>query len=265
MFESAPTGTTEQNITMEPEQRGTDQVCELAAPSVAEGILVECEGNIGHSALVGSLGTSAPPGSDIVTPPLRTCGPAAALWPSTPSATASSALPQDLPPPSVAPTPPLPSRSLLPPRGGRRCGSVAVAQAIGVPLRHRLSGCAVGSTFHVIVASSHPHGGVIDNIAMATPLAVAWIGHHLPLLKAPPWLTPPSSPPWTLVFRLLPVGRPPPEPPPTSSAHFFTSSSSSPLLYGTRMCLPGGGVITPSRHMNFQFCFFSSVTCAPLF
>ncbi|ROL45250.1 Lovastatin nonaketide synthase [Anabarilius grahami] len=46
---------------------------------------------IRHSALPGSLGKSAPPGSDIAP---RTCGPFAALWPYTPSAAASFAFPQ---------------------------------------------------------------------------------------------------------------------------------------------------------------------------
>ncbi|ROL55154.1 hypothetical protein DPX16_5439 [Anabarilius grahami] len=277
-FEPAPTRATEQDIATEPEQRGTDQVCEPAVPSVAEGILVEYEGmevsptqppateiwplpaslshhlfknvlglsfselfstlqtplssatpaiqssmspispsvspsplsgrvpprdcweppppgreepgvpppaselftpprpldlaptptflppsssasTIGHSASLGSLGTSAPPGSDIATPLQRTYGPVAALWPSTPSATASSALPQAPPPPSVAPAPPLTSGYPLPPRGGRRCGSVAVAQVIGVTSSLRRSGCMVGS-YVVIAAADRPHGGV---------------------------------------------------------------------------------------------------------
>lgn len=61
----------------------------------------------GHSASLGSLGTSAPPVSDIATPPLQTCRPSAALWPSTPSAAARSALPHAPTPPSVTPAPPL--------------------------------------------------------------------------------------------------------------------------------------------------------------
>ncbi|ROJ25421.1 hypothetical protein DPX16_3586 [Anabarilius grahami] len=112
---------------------------------------------IEHSDSPGSLGTSAPPGSDVAKPPLRTCGPYAALRPSTPSTLASSALPQAPPPPSVTPARPLLSGSPPSPQS-HRCGFVAAAQApttFDVTLDHRL-GCALGHFHLATPTSSNP-------------------------------------------------------------------------------------------------------------
>ncbi|ROL53905.1 hypothetical protein DPX16_19591 [Anabarilius grahami] len=274
MFEPAPTGATEQNITTEPEQRGTDQVCEPAAPSVAEGILVEYEGMESPATPVTQPSLSPispsvsppsslsgvdpprdcweppppgreepvapPPASELSTPPrpvdlastpmlfppsssAGTIGHSASLGSLGTSAPPGSALPQAPPPPSVAPAPPLPSGSLLPPRGviaaalsrsPRPSGSLRVivspaawwappsmsSSPLVIPMV-----ASVTTSPWLLLPAPPPWG---------TVLAVAWMGLHLPLLKAPPWLTPPAAPPWTFVFQLLPVGRPPPEPTP---------------------------------------------------
>ncbi|ROL52762.1 hypothetical protein DPX16_21188 [Anabarilius grahami] len=71
---------------------------------------------ISHLASPGSLGLSALPRSDLATPTLRTCGPSAALWPSTSSALASSTFPESSPPPSVTPAQPLATGSLPSPQ-----------------------------------------------------------------------------------------------------------------------------------------------------
>lgn len=44
MLEPVPLSTTEDHITMEPEQCAPDQVCELAMSSIAEGVLVDFKG-----------------------------------------------------------------------------------------------------------------------------------------------------------------------------------------------------------------------------
>lgn len=67
--------------------------------------------------MLSSLRPSASPVSDIVMFPPWTCEPSTAHRPFTPLASASSALPQAPPPPSVTSAPPPPSGSLLPPRG----------------------------------------------------------------------------------------------------------------------------------------------------
>lgn len=124
---------------------------------------------------------------------------------------------------------------------------------------------AVGSHSNVIalVASgqSPPWLLPLSVPTWSTVLAVAWAPAIMLLLKASPWLSPPSSPPSTLQFSLLPVSFPPPEHPPVSSAvvpslhHPFTSSSSSPPCHhGVRTHLPGGGVLSHcNKHMDFYF------------
>ncbi|ROL45369.1 hypothetical protein DPX16_4710 [Anabarilius grahami] len=368
-FEPAPTRATEQDIATEPEQRGTDQVCEPAVPSVAEGILVEYEGmevsptqppateseflvnsgdifsdleevnmqpvvlqslappslplppplqkifgtlsfselfstlqtplssatpaiqsslspispsvspsplsgrvpprdcwepphpgreepgvpppaselftpprpvdlaptptllppsssasTIGHSVSLGSLGTSALPGSDIATPLQRTYGPVAALWPSTPSATASSALPQAPPPPSVAPAPPLPSGYPLPPRGviaaapSRSPRSSGSLRVFGVPAAWWAPTLSSPLPIVPMVAYRTTSPRLLPSTTppWAAVLAVYWMVLLLPLFKASLWTPSPASP-WTPAPRLLPGNRPPPEPPPTPS------------------------------------------------
>ncbi|XP_067298901.1 uncharacterized protein [Pseudorasbora parva] len=127
---------------------------------------------IGHSTSQGSLGRSAPPGSDIAITPLRTCGLFAALRPSTPSASASSAFCQVSPLPSIAPTPPLSSGSLLPPQG-----VVVEAQSqlpgSSVPL-HLIGSQRGGRHLH-----HHPlrSGDVVHHSTMAPPSCNAALGH----------------------------------------------------------------------------------------
>ncbi|ROL18765.1 hypothetical protein DPX16_7076 [Anabarilius grahami] len=147
----------------------------------------------------------------------QTYGPFAALWPSTRSAAASSALPQAPPPPSVAPAQPQPSGSLLPPRG-------VIAAA---PSRSSVSCRSIGSL--ATWWAPHPTSTSPPDIAMmsssclppwllppgmppwSSALVVHW-GTIIPsLFKATLWITRP----WTLMFCPLWVGRPPPEPPPS--------------------------------------------------
>ncbi|XP_051734632.1 uncharacterized protein si:ch73-321d9.2 isoform X1 [Ctenopharyngodon idella] len=165
---------------------------------------------IEHSDSPGSLGTLAPPGSDVAKPPLRTCGPYAALRPSTPSASASSALPQAPPPPSVAPARPLPSGSLPPPR---RVVAVASSRSPrSSAFHHRLGLPSARSTPPWIIA-----------------LAELWVTSTWPLLSPP-------IPPWSSSSIHLPASgfypwphpRPPPKPPPFS-------------FHGVRTRLFGGG------------------------
>ncbi|ROL54155.1 hypothetical protein DPX16_10578 [Anabarilius grahami] len=182
------------------------------------------EWTIGLSTTPDSLSTSAPPGSDIASPPLRTYGPSAALWSSPPSTTACSVFAlsrsnasSDLWIPSSI-------------SGGRHCGSVAAAWILTISTPPQLVGCAVGSIL-ALVAYGHPHGGPHQALPWLLPpskplwgttLAVAWKYILQPLLKAITWMSPPSAPPWTPGFRLLPVNRPPP-----TSARFTITSPTS--------------------------------------
>ncbi|ROL50984.1 hypothetical protein DPX16_14515 [Anabarilius grahami] len=190
------------------------------------------EWTIGHLASPDSLGTSAPPRSDIASPPLRTVRCSPVLHP---SAKSCSALPQASPPPSVAPTRPQTSGSL--PRSQEVVAAAPSRPAGSSPSLHHLGSSAAQwapsspSSYPVIpmaaLISVPPWLLPPSTPPWGTTLAVAWMNIQQPLLKAITWLSPPSSPPWTLVFHLLPVSRPPPEPPPASSARFTITSSTS--------------------------------------
>lgn len=183
-------------------------------------------------------------------PPLQTCGPSAALRPSTPLAMAGSA--------TLLSHSSSQSGLWIPPyiSGDRRYGSVSSAWTLCIAPPPRPSVCTVGSTSILVVASGHPPGGLCFHHALAPPSSNAAMecslgcGLGLHLLKSPSWSSPPAPP--LVLFVVLPVVHPPPEPPPASlcwraclspSLHHFlillTASFFS--LYGVRSHLPGGG------------------------
>ncbi|KAI2642998.1 Unconventional myosin-XV [Labeo rohita] len=95
-------------------------------------------------------------------------------------------------------------------------------------------------------------------------MAAVWVSPgsscSSPLLS-PPWLLPPSSPPWNIPsspwtpsFALLPGVRPPPKPPP-KTLYILLS-----LFVGTRTRLPGGGGnVTP---LDFLVGFSHNLPCS---
>lgn len=93
------------------------------------------------SAPLDSLGPSAPPGSDIGITSLRTCGPFATLWPSTPTPLFDFGFAQATPRPSIVPAPPQPYGTLFPSRWGRCCSSVVDSGTVSITPLFRLSVC----------------------------------------------------------------------------------------------------------------------------
>ncbi|XP_048040802.1 protein enabled homolog [Megalobrama amblycephala] len=210
---------------------------------------------IEHSDSPGSLGTSAPPGSDVAKPPLRTCGPYAALWPSTPSASASSALPQAPPPPSFAPARPLLSTFAS---ESRHCGFVAAAQVIGIPSPPRTSVCAGiphSKAPSPLVISTNPPSRLLPPLTSpwVIALAVLWVTSTWPLL-------PPPIPPWSLSSIHLPVSSscpwPHPHPPPKPPPFLLPRREDTPFRRG--------GVMSQSSFSFslWTFCLHSMVTCS---
>ncbi|XP_067296479.1 uncharacterized protein [Pseudorasbora parva] len=189
-WQDVPTADGEKTSAAKPEGNPSDQVCEATDPS--EGVLVEFKGRemspahppatetrtIGHSASQGSLGALASPGSDVAMPPPQTCEPFAALWHSTPSASASSAFPQASPPPSVAPAPPLASGSLLPPRG------VVVETPSRLP-RSSVSLHPIGLPSTRWASSSSSSPSVVPKVTSDV---------------TPPGFHPPATPPWGILL-----------------------------------------------------------------
>ncbi|ROL23550.1 hypothetical protein DPX16_18818 [Anabarilius grahami] len=155
-------------------------------------------GTFEPSASRSCLRPSASPGSDVILPTQRTCGPSVALRPSTPTAPASPALPQAPPPPSVTPATPQPP-------------SVTPATPRMV----------------VAVAPSQPTGSSASNHSICLP-STPWVPHPSPwppslvpkvaLRPSPPWLLPSASPPmsiilvgdWASIRLILQLHRPPP-------------------------------------------------------
>ncbi|ROL42805.1 hypothetical protein DPX16_8551 [Anabarilius grahami] len=182
-------------------------------------------GTFEPSAARSCLGSSTSPGSDVTPPMQRTYGPSVALRPSTPTAPASSALPQASSPPSVAPATPQPSGSLHPPR------------------------------MVVAVAPSRSPGSSSSSRSICRP-SVPWVPLPSPRLPSfvpkvaprhsPPWLLPSALPPpmysilvgdWASIRLILQLHRPPPEPPP---AYPFGCSS----MARGRALPEGGSTVT---------------------
>ncbi|KAI2656688.1 ATP-dependent helicase brm [Labeo rohita] len=152
----------------------------------------------------------------------------------------------------------------------RALGSTLALRILCVTQDHRLSVSTSGSTTTCSASVGPPHGVVSPSSTMAPPSIGSTVGlHHgsscsSPLLS-PPWLLPPSSPPWTIPsppwtpsFALLPGVRPMPKPPPKTLYILFS------LFVSARTRLPGGGGnVTPldflvgfSHHFPLQLCMF---------
>ncbi|ROL40712.1 hypothetical protein DPX16_9706 [Anabarilius grahami] len=246
MQEPATSGTTEHNIATETEPSVSDQVCESAV-TIAEGDSVEDEGS-DHRAF-GS--TELPRSCDSAWVSHRLHF-ATFLRPSTPTAPLGSTFSQTLPRPSVVPAPPLPSGTLLLPRGAvartssrtqRSSASLRSFGSLSSPKDPSTSAALLPRLPKVVWSNSPPR-----LLPPATPpwvavLAVAWSYIWTPLLKATTWTSPPPAPPWILAppwtpaLCLLPDSRPPPEPPPTLSAPSLLLSLST----ARGRAFPGGG------------------------
>ncbi|XDV15930.1 hypothetical protein PO909_015862 [Leuciscus waleckii] len=188
-------------------QLAPDQVCVPAELSIAKGVMVAFEGSDvspPHLEVRPVAQTPAP----ALLPPLTSlhlrCGLTDCLLLSGPPPL----------PPSVAPTPPQTSR---PPPRSREVVAAAPSRPTGSsPSLHHLGSSA--GRWAPSSPSSSPMAALISippwllppsTPPWGTTLAVAWRKIHQPLLKATTWLTPTSSPPWTLLFVLLPVVRSP--------------------------------------------------------
>ncbi|KAI2644179.1 Filamentous hemagglutinin [Labeo rohita] len=129
-----------------------------------------------------SLVPPAPPRSVVNLPMPLTCEPFAVLRLSTPTASAGSFLPLTLPQSSVTPAPPqslgtqAPPRMLITAAPPKPPASAVLPNSIGSP----------SSPWDPLRSALSP--SVIPQMSLATP---------------PPWLLPPSMPPWAVVFSVL--------------------------------------------------------------
>ncbi|KAL0199795.1 hypothetical protein M9458_002982 [Cirrhinus mrigala] len=159
----------------------------------------------GPPAPPGSLVPLAPPWSVVIPPSPQGSTPPAAPRCSVPPAPLGSSLPPAPPQSSVAP-------ALL--RTSGALGSALALRILGVAQDHRLS--ASGSTSTCFAAVALPPPWLLPPSAppWATIMAAAWVSPGSSCsesILSPPWLLPPFDPPWTLLPPpwLLPPSEPP--------------------------------------------------------
>ncbi|KAL0199245.1 hypothetical protein M9458_007785, partial [Cirrhinus mrigala] len=209
---------------------------------------------IGPPAPPGSLVFPAPPWSVVVPSSPQDSVPLAAPRHSVPPAPTDSSLPLAQPPSSVAPAPPRTSGSPPTPWSPE-------PRASPWPSGSSVSPCIFGSPSPPRApppAAPPLSVGPLELSALPPPwllppsappwvdiMAAVWVFlcfSSFGSLLSPPWLLPPSSPPWTTPsqlwnssFVLLPGVRPPPKPPPKTWYFLFS------CLSARGRAFPGGG------------------------
>ncbi|KAL0177233.1 hypothetical protein M9458_026127 [Cirrhinus mrigala] len=202
------------------------------------------------------VGPPAPPGSLVPpTPPWSVVVPPSP-WDSTPPALPRRSIP---PAPLGSSLPPAPPQSSVAPAPPRTSGSSVSPWIFGSPSPPRAPPPpAPPPSVGPLESSALPPPWLLPPSAppWACIMAAVWVSTGFSCsgsLLFPPWLLPPSSPPWTLItlfFVSLPGFRPPPKPPPTWTL-FFCPSCLFCFLFSTARgrAYSEGGVMS-------QFCLF---------
>ncbi|KAL0192919.1 hypothetical protein M9458_011215 [Cirrhinus mrigala] len=200
----------------------------------------------------GSLVPPAPPWSVVVPPSPQDSAPPALPRRSIPPALLGSSLPPAPPLSSVAPVPlrtsgaPPPPRSPEPWAPPRPSGSSESPWTIGSPSPPRVPPPpAPPPSVGPLESSTLPPPWLLPPSAppWANIMAAAWVSLGSSCsgsLLSPPWLLPPSSPPWTLFVVLFPEVRPPPEPPPTITFCYHPTCPPLFLFFPRREVAPSG-------------------------